>query len=130
MALVCVVLPTYERAHTLRASVESLLGQGDVDFEVLVVDDGSTDDTQAVLSALRHPRLRVLSIPHGGVAAARNTGIAASDSPFVAFHDSDDVACRVGWSPAEFLARMPTSTQDPERSRMLPPETIAAGEEP
>jgi len=132
MTLVCVVLPTYERAHTLRASVESLLGQAGVDFEVLVVDDGSTDDTQAVLAALRHPRLRVLSIPHGGVAAARNAGIAASDSPFVAFHDSDDVALPGRLAvPAEFLASHADVDLVIQNGRMLPPEDDpAAGEEP
>ena len=130
MALVSVVLPTYDRAHTLRASVESLLAQRDVDFEVLVVDDGSADDTQSVLAALRHPRLRVLSIAHGGVAAARNAGIAASDAPFVAFHDSDDVALPGRLAvPAEFLASHPDIDLVIQNGRMLPPESGPEGRE-
>jgi glycosyltransferase involved in cell wall biosynthesis len=130
MALVSVVLPTYDRAHTLRASVESLFAQRDVDFEVLVVDDGSADDTQAVLAALRHPRLRVLRIAHGGVAAARNAGIAASSAPFVAFHDSDDVALPGRLAvPAEFLASHPDIDLVIQNGRMLPRENDPAGRE-
>jgi glycosyltransferase involved in cell wall biosynthesis len=130
MALVSVVLPTYQRAHTLRASVESLLAQVGVDFEVLVVDDGSTDDTQAILAALRHPRLRILRVPHGGVAVARNAGIAASDTPFVAFHDSDDVALPARLAlPAEFLASHADIDLVIQNGRMLPPEGDPAGRE-
>jgi glycosyltransferase involved in cell wall biosynthesis len=130
MALVSVVLPTYQRAHTLRASVESLLAQVGVDFEVLVVDDGSTDDTQAILAALRHPRLRILRVSHGGVAVARNAGIAASDTPFVAFHDSDDVALPGRLAlPAEFLASHADIDLVIQNGRMLPPEGDPAGRE-
>jgi glycosyltransferase involved in cell wall biosynthesis len=130
MALVSVVLPTYQRAHTLRASVESLLAQVGVDFEVLVVDDGSTDDTQAILAALRHPRLRILRVPHGGVAVARNAGIAASDTPFVAFHDSDDVALPGRLAlPAEFLASHADIDLVIQNGRMLPPEGDPVGRE-
>jgi glycosyltransferase involved in cell wall biosynthesis len=130
MALVSVVLPTYQRAHTLRASVESLLAQVGVDFEVLVVDDGSTDDTQAILAALRHPRLRILRVPHAGVAVARNAGIAASDTPFVAFHDSDDVALPGRLAlPAEFLASHADIDLVIQNGRMLPPEGDPAGRE-
>jgi glycosyltransferase involved in cell wall biosynthesis len=132
MVLVSVVLPTFDRAHTLRDSVESLLAQGGVEFEVLVVDDGSTDDTTAVLGALRHPRLRVLRVPHGGVAAARNAGIAATDAPFVAFHDSDDLALPGRLAvPAEFLASHPDVDLVIQNGRMLSPEGDPAGcEEP
>jgi glycosyltransferase involved in cell wall biosynthesis len=130
MALVSVVLPTYQRAHTLHASVESLLAQVGVDFEVVVVDDGSTDDTQAILAALRHPRLRILRVPHGGVAVARNAGIAASDTPFVAFHDSDDVALPGRLAlPAEFLASHADIDLVIQNGRMLPPEGDPAGRE-
>ena len=84
-----------------------------------MVDDGSTDDTPAVLGAPRAtPRLRVLRVPHGGVAAARNAGIAASAAPFVAFHDSDDLALP---GPARRARRVPRVAsghrpRDPERA--------------
>src|SRR5262249_51452105 len=128
MPHVSVILPTYDRAHTLRASVESLLAQQGADFEVLVVDDGSADDTPGVLAALRPARLRVLRVPHGGVAAARNAGIAASDAPLVAFHDSDDVALPGRLAvPAEFLASHPDVHLVIQNGRMLPAEGDPGG---
>ena len=90
--IVSVVVPTYERGALIRASVASLLAQEGVDFEVIVVDDGSTDDTRERLAAIRDPRLRVIAAEHGGVAAARNAGMAAARGRYVAFHDSDDEA--------------------------------------
>jgi glycosyltransferase involved in cell wall biosynthesis len=129
-ALVSVVVPTYQRAHTLRESVESLLVQRGVGFEVLVVDDGSTDDTPAVLGAIHDPHLRVLRIPHGGVAAARNAGIAASAAPFIAFHDSDDRALPGRLAvPAEFLASHPDIDLVIQNGRMLPEEGDPHGRE-
>jgi glycosyltransferase involved in cell wall biosynthesis len=90
--VVSVVVPTYNRAELIGASVASLLGQTGVDFEVVVVDDGSTDDTLPRLAAVADPRLRVVPAAHGGVGAARNAGVAASRGRYVAFHDSDDEA--------------------------------------
>jgi glycosyltransferase involved in cell wall biosynthesis len=130
MPLVSVVVPTYQRAHTLRASVESLLAQQGVEFEILVVDDGSTDDTRAVLATLDDARLRVLRVPHGGVAAARNAGIAASGTPFVAFHDSDDQALPGRLAvPAGFPASHPDIDLVIQNGRMLPPEGEPLGRE-
>jgi glycosyltransferase involved in cell wall biosynthesis len=88
---IAVVLPTYNRAGTLLPSVASLLVDA-VDVEVIVVDDGSTDDTRALLAVHADPRVRALHVPHGGIAAARNAGIAACRAPYIAFHDSDDLA--------------------------------------
>ncbi len=90
--VVSVVVPTFERASFIGASVGSLLAETGVDFEVIVVDDGSTDDTLERLAAIADPRLRVIRAAHGGVAAARNTGVAAARGRYVAFHDSDDEA--------------------------------------
>lgn len=92
MVDVVVIVPTFDRAHTIEASVRSLLVDSGVRIEVVVVDDGSRDDTVARLERLGDPRVRVLARPHGGIAAARNAGIAASASRYVAFHDSDDLA--------------------------------------
>lgn len=91
---VSVVVPTWNRVDTLPASLASLQAQEGVAFEIVVVDDGSTDATPALLArmAAADPRLRVVAGAHAGVAAARNAGIAASRGRFVAFHDSDDTA--------------------------------------
>ena len=129
--VVSVVLPTYNRAAYVGASVASLLAQTDVDFEVVVVDDGSTDDTRARLDALADPRLRVLAVPHGGVAAARNAGVAVSRGQYVAFHDSDDDALPGRLArPVEVLAARPELGLVIMNGRFLPPEDGGGGEEP
>ena len=89
---VSVVVPTYNREGMVAASVASLLAQTGIDFEVIVVDDGSTDATLERLTAIGDPRLRIVSVPHGGVATARNAGVAVCRGRYVAFHDSDDEA--------------------------------------
>ena len=79
-------------------AVASVLSQGFADFELIVVDDGSTDGTAAIARhfCLSEPRLRVVTRPNGGVAAARNAGIRASKGEFVAFIDADDL-----WHPTK-----------------------------
>lgn len=88
--LVSVVLPTYNRAPLLRRSIGSVLRQSFSDLELVVVDDGSRDNTEEVVSAFNDPRVRYLPRPNGGVAAARNTGVQAARGRYLAFQDSDD----------------------------------------
>ena len=89
---VSVVLPTRNRAGTLRAAIASVLAQSFTDFELIVVDDGSTDDTQAVVDACHDARIRYIALERGiGAAAARNRGLGASHGSIIAFQDSDDV---------------------------------------
>jgi glycosyltransferase involved in cell wall biosynthesis len=92
MPEVSVIVPTYNRRALLAESLASLQKQHDVDVEILVVDDGSTDGTAAWVAALGDPRIRVLAGAHAGIAAARNRGIAAARADVIAFHDSDDLA--------------------------------------
>ena len=88
---VSVVIPAYNRAASIRAAVESVLGQTHADFELLVVDDGSADGTMAALDGVADPRLqRLVHAQNRGVSAARNTGIRAARGTWVAFQDSDD----------------------------------------
>jgi hypothetical protein len=87
---VSVIIPTYNRAHLIGRSVESALAGVRPGDEVLVVDDGSTDDTAAVLAGFGE-RIRYLNMPHGGAGATRNAGIRAATRPLVAFLDSDDL---------------------------------------
>ncbi|HYC55948.1 MAG TPA: glycosyltransferase [Candidatus Binatia bacterium] len=87
---VSVIVPTYNRASYLLEAVRSILDQTYPDFEVIVVDDGSTDDTQMAMAGVRDPRLRYVRREHGGISAAMNTGVAASRGRFVARLDSDD----------------------------------------
>lgn len=89
--LVSIVLPTFNRAGILPRAIHSVLSQSFRDFELIVVDDGSRDDTRQVVAALRDPRLRYVARDrNGGVAAARNTGVHAATGRLLAFQDSDD----------------------------------------
>ena len=87
--LVSVVIPTYNRAAQLPAAIESVLGQSYRPVEVIVVDDGSTDGTEALIRD-RYPSVRFLRQPNRGPAAARNAGIKSSSGCYIAFLDSDD----------------------------------------
>jgi glycosyltransferase involved in cell wall biosynthesis len=99
---VTVVIPTFDRAAVLPRAVDSALAQQGADFEVLVADDGSSDDTERALARYSaDPRVRILKLPHGGVCRARNAAVAASDSPLIAFLDSDDE-----WLPGKLSAQI------------------------
>lgn len=88
---VSVIIPTYNRCDLLREAIGSVLTQTFDDFELIVVDDGSTDDTRDAVMSFDDPRLRYLFQANGGVASARNWGVASSRASLIAFLDSDDV---------------------------------------
>ncbi len=106
--LVSVIIPTYNRAAMVREAVESVFRQTFVDFQLIVVDDGSTDDTSEALSPFR-PRLTYLYQAHRGVSAARNLGIEAALGRWIAFLDSDDL-----WLPEKLKAQVEFFRQNPE----------------
>jgi glycosyltransferase involved in cell wall biosynthesis len=91
-ALVSVVIPCYEQAHFLGEAIKSALSQSYPDFEVIVVDDGSTDDTAEIALAYSaaDPRVRLVRQENRGLAGARNRGLAESRGEYVVFLDSDD----------------------------------------
>ncbi|WP_428566800.1 MAG: glycosyltransferase family 2 protein [Solidesulfovibrio sp. DCME] len=89
--LVSAIIPTRDRAGLVGRAVASALAQTHAPLEVIVVDDGSTDDTAAVLSAVADPRLTMVRLDPGrGVSAARNAGLAVARGAYVALLDSDD----------------------------------------
>lgn len=89
--LVSVILPTYNRGYVLKRAVDSVLAQTYSNLELIVIDDGSTDNTQELLASYSDPRLKVV-VPgkNGGPAAARNRGLEVARGDFIAFQDSDD----------------------------------------
>ncbi len=88
---VSVILPTYNRAQSIVTSVESVLSQTYEDFELIVVDDGSTDGTRETIDRFEDPRLRYVPLPtNEGANTARNVGIRVADADYIAFQDSDD----------------------------------------
>lgn len=109
MARVSVVIPTHNRGHLIGQALDSVLAQTYRDFEVIVVDDGSTDDTLSVLDEYKE-RIRVIRQPHRGQAGshARNAGIREATGEFIAFLDSDDL-----WLPAKLERQMALLDADP-----------------
>lgn len=88
--LVSVVIPTYNRAHTIAAAIRSALRQTFADFELIIADDGSTDGTEQAVTALGEPNVRFIRKANGGCSSARNFGVANAAGKYVAFLDSDD----------------------------------------
>lgn len=91
MAKVSVIIPTYNRAKMIGETIQSVLDQKFRDFELIVVDDGSTDNTKEVVDSFKDPRINYISRQNSGPSAARNTGIQASSGDYIAFLDSDDL---------------------------------------
>ncbi len=98
---ITVVVPTHNRAHLLELTLGCIRVQSDVDFEIVVVDDGSSDDTAALLGAMGDPRVREVRHEKArGLFAARNAGIDAAAGEWTAFCDDDDL-----WAPGKLSAQ-------------------------
>ena len=99
---VSVVLPTYNRAGLLGRSIRSVLEQNYGDFEVLVIDDGSTDETASVVAGFDDRRIKYVPLTrNNGAGAARNVGLGLARGKFLAFQDSDDE-----WLPSKLTKQM------------------------
>lgn len=88
---VSVVVITRNRARLLRETIDSILKQTFENFELLVVDDGSEDDTRQTAEGVGDPRIRYIRLDHGGIPRARNVGVRESRGEFVCIHDDDDL---------------------------------------
>lgn len=100
---VSVIVPTYNRAALLEEAIASVLAQTFTDWELIVVDDGSTDATAAMLAKLDESRLRVVRVDHtGSPARVRNAGLAVARGKYVAFLDDDDL-----WRPEKLAVQVP-----------------------
>lgn len=106
MPLLSIVVPTFNRSDVIKRAINSVLQQDFTDYEIIVVDDGSTDNTQEVLEAYE-TRIKTVFQEHKGVSAARNLGIALSRGELVAFLDSDDewLPCKLSKQVALWNAR-------------------------
>lgn len=107
--LVSVVIPAYNAAGTIHATLTSVLRQSLADLEVIVIDDGSTDTTLQVLAGFQDTRLRVLSFENGGLAASRNRGILHARARFVSFLDADDI-----WMPDKLQSQLEALERNPD----------------
>lgn len=102
---VSVVIPLYNKALHIERALCSVLAQTVQDLEIVVIDDGSTDNSAAVVSGIRDSRIRLIHQANAGVSVARNRGVVESRHEFVAFLDADDE-----WLP-EFLESVTTAVQ-------------------
>ncbi|MBM4441159.1 MAG: glycosyltransferase [Candidatus Rokubacteria bacterium] len=113
MPRVTVLMSVYNGARWLREALDSVLGQTYRDFEFVIVDDGSTDDSAAILASVRDPRITLVRQPNQGLAAALNRGLREARGELVARQDQDDV------SLPERLARQVAAMDAQPRTGLL-----------
>lgn len=112
--IISIIIPTYNRAHTLKRAIDSVMAQTFRDFELIVVDDASTDETQKLLAELVRTAgdvpFKVFTLPeNSGVSVARNYGIEYSQGQWIAFLDSDDE-----WLPEKLAEQMKFVNEHPD----------------
>ena len=99
--MISVVIPCFNARKTICRSITSVLQQSGVDIEVIVVDDGSTDDTKEIVDSIKDPRLQYVWQVNAGPSAARNKGVELASGKFIAFLDADDE-----WYPRKLLIQL------------------------
>ena len=109
MELATIVIPCFNGSSTLREAIDSALAQTYPTFEVLVVDDGSTDHSADIVRSYGDRRLRLVQQDNGGLNSARNTGIREARADFIGLLDADDI-----WKPTKLAKQMAHLNSDPE----------------
>ena len=109
MEKISVIIPTYNREAVIERSVRSVLQQTYSNLEVIIVDDGSTDNTEQVIAQIRDERIRYIKQENGGASSARNAGVKHATADLIAFQDSDDY-----WHPDKLEKQMAYWQQHPE----------------
>lgn len=119
---VSVVIPTYNSADRVKEAIDSVLAQSYSNFEIIVVDDGSTDNTESTLRQFGE-RIRYFKQQNQGVSSARNTAIRNSRGEYVAFLDSDDI-----WAAEKLAAQVLVLDSDPEVGLVYCDWSVMSGE--
>ena len=109
MPTISVVIPAYNAAKTILETIDSVRQQTFSDFEVIVINDGSNDNTAELVNAVADDRLRLFSYENGGAAIARNRGIDHVSGEFIAFLDADDL-----WTPDKLELQLEALQKHPE----------------
>ncbi len=104
-----IIVPAFNVAHCIAETLNSLLAQTFKDFEIIVVDDGSTDQTSALVHTFNDPRIKLVRQTNRGLAGARNSGIAAALGDFIGFCDADDL-----WMPTKLAKHIAHLEADPD----------------
>lgn len=101
MPLVSVVIPVFNGEKTIEETIRSVLAQSLTDFEVLVIDDGSQDQTAAIVTSIKDSRIQLHHYPNKGLSASRNRGIHRAVGKYISFLDADDL-----WTPEKLEAQL------------------------
>ncbi len=109
MIKVTVVMPAYNVAKFIEGAVDSVLAQTYTNFELVIVNDGSTDDTARIIGAYRDSRVRIVTQKNRGLAGARNTGIRVANGEYIALLDADDL-----WHPDKLCEHVAHLDDNPE----------------
>ncbi|MHA4870301.1 glycosyltransferase family 2 protein [Duganella sp. PWIR1] len=107
--LFAVIVPLYNKRNTVERTIRSVLAQTEQRFELIIVDDGGTDDSVELVEAFSDPRLRLIRQPNMGPGGARNRGVAESTAPFLAFLDADD-----NWRPRHLERALAALEENPQ----------------
>lgn len=107
--VISVVIPVYNGAKTIKETIESVLQQTYQSFEIIVINDGSQDETLAVINSIQDQRVKVFSYPNAGLSASRNRGFAQARGEYIAFLDADDL-----WTKDKLEAQLEALQQNPQ----------------
>lgn len=111
MTKISVVIPVYNGEKTIKETIDSVLYQSFKDFELIVINDGSTDKTLDIVSDIKDERLQVFSYPNAGLAASRNRGISLAKGEYISFIDADDL-----WTADKLEAQFKALQENPQAS--------------
>jgi glycosyltransferase involved in cell wall biosynthesis len=109
MPRISAIIPVYNGEKTIRETIESVLNQTFSDFEVIVIDDGSTDSTLEIISSLKDSRIKVFTYPNSGQPESRNRGLSHASGEYISFLDADDL-----WTPDKLEAQYKALQDNPK----------------
>ncbi len=106
--LISVIIPVYNGERFIRETIESVLNQTFQDFEIIIINDGSTDSTLTIVSSFSDPRIKVFTYPNRGLSTSRNRGIHLASGKYLAFLDADDL-----WTSGKLKAQVNALEENP-----------------
>lgn len=109
MPVISVVVPVYNGEKTIKETIDSVLNQSFYDFELIVINDGSTDKSLEIISNIKDERLKVFSYPNAGLSASRNRGISLATGEYISFIDADDL-----WTPDKLELQLKALQEHPQ----------------
>ncbi len=109
MAVISVIIPVFNGQNTIKKTIESVLNQTWKDYELIIINDGSTDSTEEVISNISDPRIKVFNYPNAGPSASRNRGIAIASGKYISFIDADDL-----WTPDKLEKQLQKLEENPQ----------------